>query len=291
MTAAEHIDKAIDGARVGLSKSLMTSPCERKSAYGEFVRDAQNRRLRFPMPERVLFGSAVDTAIGYIAWHMREDGEWKMDKAIELGLDRAHDQESSEEIDWPTFNVQLENALAFFVETPLGRPGLHTPIDWLYQHTGEAGFRIQGDDGRTLRAGDVIGTPDFMCRHVIDVKTTSRRYSDDKFTNSAEMPVYALLYAEEHDGTLPESLIYLVYHRVSKPYWDVYEERATADHVALGRLYANRWRKGLATGDPEAFAFDTKFCGDCGFRNAIPEANFPGCAVGALIPDKLEVAA
>jgi len=280
------IDKAIDPARVGLSKSMMGSPCERKSAYGEFVRDAAGRRLRFPMPERVIFGSALDSAIGYIAWHMREDGEFSIDAAEELGMERAQGESCSEAIDWDTFAVQLRNALEFFIETPLGRPGLHKPIDWLYGHTHEPGFRIQGDDGESLHAGDVIGTPDFMCRHVIDLKSTARRYSDDKFTNSAEMPIYALLYAAHHDGTLPESLIYLVYHRVSKPYWDVYEETATADHVALGRLYANRWRTSLATGDPEAFAFDTKFCGDCGFRNAIPEVGFDGCAVGQLVPQK-----
>lgn len=284
------IDKGIDLARVGLSKSLMTNPCERKGAYSEFIRDALGRRLRFPMPERVLFGSALDTAVGYIAYHLREDGEYSLGAAAQLGIERAAEMDASEEIDWPTFGVQLDNALALFIETPVGRQGLRHPIEWLGRHAGEPEFRIQGDDGRSLRADDVIGTPDFMCRHVIDVKAAGRRYSDDKFTASAEMPIYALLYAEEHDGALPESLAYLVYHRVTKPYWDVYEEPATADHVALGRLYANRWRKGLATGDPEMFAFDTKFCrsesGDCGFLNPIPEVGFEGCPIGQLIGGK-----
>lgn len=285
---AVDIDKGIDPARVGLSKSMMGSPCERKGAYGELVRDAQNRRLRFPMPERVLFGSALDTATGYIAQMERMGEPWKMADAEQLGLDRAFDMEASEVIDWPTFHIQLENALALFLDTPVDRQGMHYPLDWLMEHIREPEFRIQGDDGRSLRAGDIIGTPDFMCRHIIDVKASGRRYSADKFTASAEMPIYALLYAEEHDGALPEALHYLVYHRVSKPYWDVYSQVTTADHVALGRLYANRWRKGLATGDPEMFAFDTKYCGDCGFRDAIPEAGFAGCSVGALVPRTVE---
>lgn len=279
-----EIDKGIDLARVGLSKSLMTTPCERKGAYGELVRDSFGRRLRFPMPERVLFGSAVDTAVSFIAEHERRGAAWDATDALELGLARAAEMDASEDIDHAVFRVQVANALTLFATTTVGRPGLANPLAWLREHMAEPEFRIQGDDGRSLRADDIIGTPDFMCRHVIDVKTTARRYSEDKFTASAEMPIYALLYAAEHDGILPDGLHYLVYHRVTKPYWDVYSAPASADLVALGAAWAQRWRKGLGTGDAELFGFNTKFCADCGFRDAIPDVGFAGCSVGSLIP-------
>ena len=62
------IDKGIDPARTGLSKSLMTGVCERKSFYGETVRDEFGKRLQHPMPERVLFGRFIDAMHSYIVW-------------------------------------------------------------------------------------------------------------------------------------------------------------------------------------------------------------------------------
>jgi hypothetical protein len=83
------IDKAIDNGRVGLSKSLMTTPCERKGFYGETVRDADGKRLRFAMPEKVHFGSAVDSAHLEIVYAASQGKEPDLDLAIEKGMERA----------------------------------------------------------------------------------------------------------------------------------------------------------------------------------------------------------
>lgn len=286
------ISKAIDPARVGISKSLMTTPCERKGFLSETVRDKKGRRLSFPMPERVLFGAAVDEAIGYIAFHEKRQTEWTREEAHRIGVHRAREMEASEPIDWETFDLQVSNAVVQFVEHGFGkdrivRPG---PLAWLREHIAEPGFLIQGNDGETLRADDVIGTPDFMCCSVIDVKTTGARYNESKFVRSAEMPVYAHLYTEFHEGTLPRSLIYLAYIRVTKPYWDVFEVPASSNHVALGRIHAAHWRAALESGNPDLFSFDSAFCGECPFAQPIPEVGFTGCSVGLLMPRE-EVAA
>jgi hypothetical protein len=91
MTAS--VSKAIDPKRVGMSKSMMTSPCERKAFFGETVRDAEGRRLSFPMPERVTFGTAVDEAVAYIVWHDRQKEPWSIDQAVRVGTGRRRGPE------------------------------------------------------------------------------------------------------------------------------------------------------------------------------------------------------
>lgn len=286
------IAKAIDPGRVGLSKSLMTTPCQRKGFYSETVRDAQGRRLSFPMPERVIFGAAVDEAVGYIAFHERRQTEWSREEALRFGLHRAHEMKASEPIDWETFDLQVSNAVVLFAEGGMGkdrivRPG---PLAWLREHMAEPEFLIQGNDGESLRADDVIGTPDFMCCSVIDVKTTGARYNESKFVRSAEMPIYAHLYTEFHEGTLPKALTYLAYIRVTKPYWDTFSVPAEGRHVELGRIHAAHWRASLEGGNPDLFSFDTTYCADCPFAAPLPEVGFAGCPVGLIVPRDEEAA-
>lgn len=266
------IDKVIDPARVGLSKSLMTSPCQRKGFYGETVRDESGRRLRSAMPEKVHFGAALDSAHSYIVERIRDGQAWNTSTALAVGTSRVTDADWADEPDWETFGIQLENALNLFRSQPDGLKRLQPYIE---------GIRIQGNDGKSLRAGDVIGTPDYLFADgsVLDLKSAGRTYTASKFTQSAEMPVYAFLAAAE-TGVIPPRLIYQVYVRLQRPYWQWIEVPGTAAHVELGRLHAAQWRKGIAAGDADLFAFDTGFCGDCAFSVPIPEVGFAGCAAG-----------
>ena len=255
---------------------MMASPCERRGAYGELIRDAEGKRLRFPMPEKVVFGRAIDAAHAYIVYHDMRGKPLDLSAALVEGLKAATEQEASEEIDWSIFSLQVSNALSLFMEQDDG-------IAKLREHY--EGLRFQGDNGRTLRADeDVIGTPDYLTpRGVIDVKTSKRSYDPSKFYRSPEMPVYALLYAAEN-GAVPEFVAYQVYVRLAKPKWQWIEAAGTPEMVALGRSYANRWRKGLAAGDVDLFSFDAGFCGDCPWKAAIPEVGHEGCPIGQSVP-------
>jgi hypothetical protein len=271
------IDKRIDPARVGLSKSLMTTPCERKGFYGETVRDANGRRLSFPLPERVTFGTAVDDAVAYILHHDRSDEPWLVEDAVRVGMDGAKAQKG-----WPlvtdpeTFEVQVTNAVSLYCSQPDGLARIRA----LYPEN----VRLQGDDGRSLRAGDVIGTPDILTdRRVIDVKTWGRNDGERKVWKSPEMGLYAYLFAAEA-GAIPETVAYQAYIRVTKPYWTWIEVAASVELVDFGRETAAHWRALLEIGRPELFTTDTTYCGDCPFRQPMPEVGHEGCAVGRLVP-------
>lgn len=278
-------DKSIDRARVGISKSLMTSPCERKGAYGEWVRDQDGRRLDFPMPERVTFGSAVDEAVTFILYHELHDSRYARQDAVAAGMRAAMGKSGWGLVpDVAAFRSELEHAVSnYFIE-----PDGFARIEAL---RGE-NVRLQGDDGESLRAEpDLIGTPDVLTdRRVVDVKTASRRYGPEKFRQSAEMPVYALLFTA-HFGYLPDSLAYQVWVRTQRPYWQWIEVAASTLHVELARLHADRWRRGLATNDISLFAFNAAFCADCPFALPIPEVSFGGCPVGLLVNEDKESAA
>jgi hypothetical protein len=276
------IDKAIDPARVGLSKSLMVTPCERKGFYGETVRDADGKRLRFAMPEKVHFGSAVDSAHLEIVYAASQGKEPDLDLAIEKGMERARrGVVRADRLD----GVRGPAAQRHDPVHPLGeRSGAHTA----------RGHPLPRRERRSsLHADDVIGTPDYLLGNgsVLDVKTTARKYSPSKFWQSAEMPIYAYLAAAEN-GVLPPKLIYQVYVRNVKPYWDWLEQPGLAGLIALGKAHAAHWRALLAQ-PVELASFDTTWCGDCGFRDAIPEVGHNGCAVGQSIPvaEALEEAA
>lgn len=275
------IDKAIDNARVGLSKSLMTTPCERKGWYGEKVRDGEGRRLRFAMPEKVIFGAALDSAHLELVYAASVGKEPDAVLAVEKGMDRSLESVPSEAIDWDVFRVQLTNAVTLFLRDPNGLARI--PLD---------GIRFQGANGVSLKADDVIGTPDYLLGDgsVLDVKAPMRRKTERDFYRSAEMPLYAYLAAAEK-GVLPPRLIYQVYVRVTKPYWDWIETPGLSALVSLGKSHAAHWRVLLAQ-PVEAASFDTSFCGDCGFRDAIPEVGHLGCEIGQSVPhEELEEAA
>jgi hypothetical protein len=274
--------KEIDRARLGLSKSLMASPCERKGAYGEWVRDDQGRRLDFAMPERVTFGSAVDEAVAFILWHELKGSTYKPDDAVDAGMTFARGKKGWEIVeDKATFRVQLVNAVTLYLREDDGLAHILSLRD--------ENIRLQGDDGRTLKAPpDLIGTPDILTdRRIVDVKTSGRKYTEAKFRESPEMPVYTELYAAEF-GFLPEYLAYQVYVRVARPYWQWIEVPASPRHVELSRIHAARWRAGLATGDINLFAFDAAFCGDCPFAKPIPEVGFEGCPVGLAVNEEAQ---
>ena len=274
------ISKAIDPARVGLSKSLMTSPCERKGVYGEVIRDENGRRLAFPMPERVTFGTEVDEATSFILWHDRDGLPWTPSAAIDAGLAVASHTLGWSLIDDPdTFALQVGNAIKLYVTQPDGLERVRT----LY---GE-GLRLQGDDGESWRAGDVIGTPDLSTPlRVGDVKTWSRNDGPAKFRTSPEMAVYAFLFTERSGGVPPESVFYQAYIRKAKPEWVWIEETNTAPLVAYGRVTAAHWRALLDAGSIDLAATDTRFCADCPFRAPIESVGFAGCAVGRLFSEE-----
>lgn len=273
------ISKAIDLKRVGLSKSLMTSPCERKGWFSEHVRDSEGRRLRFPMPERVTFGKAVDVAHEYIVWHEAQGLEWTVEQAVAEGLkEAAQDRDSWQLIeDHETFALQVGTAMRLFLTMPDGLERLRPFLD---------GIRIQGNNGESLKAGDVIGTPDYLLADssVLDVKTSGQRYTEDKFWKSPEMGIYAFL-AAAADGAIPSRVIYQVYVRVAKPYWMWLETEGTADLVEIGRDAADHWRAVIALPDPIAVGTNTAFCKDCPW--ARPFDGFEGCSVGRRMPQEL----
>jgi hypothetical protein len=277
------ISKAIDPARTGLSKSLMTNPCERKGYFSETVRDAGGRRLSFPLPERVTFGTAVDEAVSYAVWQDMHGTEPDIEAMVRIGTEAAQKAKGwslvpSEEV----FGIQLRNALSLYLSSPDGIARIRA----LYPEN----LRIQGDDGRSLRAGDVIGTPDFLTdRRVIDVKTWGRNDGEKKVWKSPEMGIYAYLFTAE-SGALPETVAYQAYIRVSKPYWVWIEVPATVELVDFGRETAAHWRALLEIGRPELFTTDTTYCGDCPFRLPMPEVGHDGCAVGRLVPVEEEAA-
>lgn len=277
------ISKAIDPARVGISKSLVTTPCERQGFYKETVRDASGRRLNFPMPERVVFGKAIDVAHGYIVEQIRDGANWTLDTAIDLGIGAAEDDTESyaramaETTDPETFALQVRNAMTLFIEQEDGLARLRPFIP---------GIRIQGDNGRSLHVETDwetpdIGTPDYIFADgsILDVKTGSRSYDDRKFYEKAEMAFYAWLAASQ-DGAVPPRFIYQVYVRLAKPKWQWLEVPGNAALVTLGRLHSRRWHKGLTAGDPDLFAHDLSYCGDCPYRTAIPGVGHDGCDVG-----------
>lgn len=280
------ISKAIDPARVGLSKSLMTSPCERKGWFGEHVRDANGRRLRFPMPEQVTFGKAVDVAHGYIVWHEQRHLPWTLEKAVAQGITEASADADSWALvtDRGAFELQVTNAMRKFVNDPDGLARLTPHL---------VGLRIQGDNGETLRSGDIIGTPDYILPDgsILDVKTAGRKYTEAKFWQSPEMGIYALLGAAFLEGELPPRVIYQVYVRTASPYWMWLEQEVTSDLVEIGRDTADHWRAVIALDDVTAVAPNTMFCSGCPWADPLPEYGFEGCSVGRRMPRLEETAA
>lgn len=290
----ETISKAIDPKRVGMSKSLMTSPCERKGFFGETVRDADGRRLSFPMPEKVIFGKAIDEAVTWLIWKDQRDPEYDIDALpLEAVVNDARIiamQAASSESGWPllddtvTFEIQVRNAIEFYLTQPDGLARIRP----LYGEN----LRLQGNNGESLRIADVIGTPDYLTDHRVgDLKTWGKNDGLSKFWTSPEMGIYAYLFASEH-GVVPETVFYQAYIRLkTKPYWAWIEVPGSTELVVYGMETAAHWRGLLALGRAELFPVNTFFCGDCPFRDEMPEVGHMGCAVGQVASSVEERAA
>ncbi len=110
------INKAIDPKRPSLSKSTVTSAayCARRAWYADKRRLPDGARKSFAMPERVIFGVAVDQMTAEIV-AARRDGVRITDKDLILsaaneGLREAGQRWCSEEIDWARFGAELYSA-------------------------------------------------------------------------------------------------------------------------------------------------------------------------------------
>jgi hypothetical protein len=324
--------KDIDLGRSGVGKSLMRATggwgCEREAWYGETVRDPAGKRLRFAMPERVHFGSAIDVAHGYLFATVRdiargeieaEAVDWgaELTDAIAAGMTKARtglwdqwpaeeaDPEHPELVSWDVFRLRLTTAL----EKLLGilpnrvdakgqpthddsKPG--PPLMWI-EHPEDV--LIQGNEGETLRVervvGDLplIGTPDYVrlsdggewFEGWVDVKATSRAYIYPAKWAAAEPVLYDMLLTALNAGALPASHAYLEYRRNVKPYWHYTEAEVRPDAIALARGLIARWTLGLASNDPDTLSFSTSGCGECPFREAIPNTDHPGCHIGQAV--------
>jgi hypothetical protein len=164
-------DKAIPANRSGVGKSLMRATsgwgCEREAFYQETIRDHEGNRLRFPMPEKVHFGTAVDVAVAELLavardWYRdmavsqpggrvrdpalppvpQPDWHGELDAAIELGYRRGvtdarwADPKGDEERS--VFRLQLTTALEKFLGILPNNPKPDTeqptgpPLLWLF---------------------------------------------------------------------------------------------------------------------------------------------------------------
>jgi hypothetical protein len=281
------ISKAIDPARVGLSKSTIVaaSLCQRKAWYGERIRDAAGRRISVPMPERVLFGVALDNAVQHMLWNVREGLEFTyelLDEAVLEGLAAMDGRPGSEELDADAVREELEEALGrLFTEAIPNLPPITKGV-----------MLFQGMDGESLRFHDLIGTPDILClaphAAIIDVKSSPRRKSERDLM-SPEMAHYATMYLELF-GQLPV-VGYLTWVRsYSTRGWQFISMRATPAHVTLAHEYRTATRAVVDTPKVATLGFNAQFCGSCEWKQARPELGFMGCEVGQSV-EKLEVRA
>ena len=276
------IGKAIDPKRVGISKSAIvaTNLCNRKGWFGERIRDADGRRLSVPMPERVLFGVALDEAIQHVMWNAREGhgaGPAILVEAIEEGLGSMASRPGAEDLDAFAIQEELARAVLLFQQNVL--PELVTEKEALW---------LQGMDGESLRSGDgqYIGTPDITVLGdkpaILDVKSSTRSKSA-RDLYSAEMAHYAALYHELW-GALP-AIGYLTWVRTVKtePRWQVLIGQATTEHLVLASSYREATKAALAADSPAQVGFNTALCGSCEWKIARPELGFSGCAIGQSV--------
>jgi hypothetical protein len=281
------ISKAIDPKRVGISKSLVTSTalCNRKGWFNEHIRTADGSRLPLIAPERVAFGSALDEAILFIAWHIREGLPWRESDAVAEGLKAALGRKHQPNINWEVFEVQLRNAVAIFRADVLNDtvPDSRPLVDF-------RGSMLQGLDGESLRVGDLIGTPDFIINGdtrpngrtlILDLKASSRAKSE-RDLRSAELSFYAWLWSVHTSGELPD-VGYLTFARTAKPRYQLLVGPADVGHLLLADEFVKTTRAVIAAKRQEDVGFSTSFCGSCEWRKPNPEVGFDGCSIGLLV--------
>lgn len=282
------IGKAIDPSRVGLSKSTIVaaSLCQRKAYFGEKVRDNQGRRISIPMPERVLFGVAIDNAVQYILWNIREGVEFSdglLDAAVEDGLAAMDGRPGSEELDAIAIQDELQESLYRFKTEVLDAGIINTEKSVLM---------LQGLDGESLRYGDLIGTPDILqlgiYAAIYDIKSSPKRKSE-RDLYSPEMAHYATMYLELF-GVLPK-IGYITWVRSqSTRGWQFLGGESTLMHTVLADGYRTVTRALLEAESVDRLSFNTAFCGSCEWKLSRLELSFDGCAIGQSVAS-LEVKA
>lgn len=287
------VSKDIDPGRDTLGKGILSATggygCERERYYGERVRLPNGWRLRFPMPERVHFGSAIDTAHSVIVGALvrgEDITERTIAFAVDAGFEDGTKSEWSELRDDDVFRTRIANAVHLLLRPD---PEGHRPVDDLPLD----GIHIQGIDGESLRIPEGFGdrdlgaTPDYlwtedgMATAWLDVKARGRASSWPAQWLKAEPCIYTLALTLHNGGIPPQWIAYQEYIRVTKPYWITTRRDVTPDLMALARHYINRWTTALDADNPDGLSFDASLCGKCDFREAIPAANYPGCPIGA----------
>lgn len=277
--------KAIDPGRVGLSKSTIVAAewCGRKAVYIEQVRDAAGRRVQSAMPERVIFGVAVDEATQLLlTWHLHGGLRMEeLDMASKIGIDAARSRLCSDVIDWDAFSREVEIATGQFGVWLLNQQDL--PL--------AAGIWTQGQDGESLQAkmpkiGKVIGTPDLIVAPlteeavIVDVKT-GQRFKTARDLDSAEMCFYAALYRKVFPKAPLPKVAYLSYSR-AKSEWTLVMRQASEVDVELGIATARTVAASIKR-KPEDAPFNTAMCGGCQFAEPITAAGFAGCSIGSAV--------
>jgi hypothetical protein len=285
------ISKAIDPKRVGISKSLITSTalCGRKGWYAEHVRLPDGSRVPIIAPERMLFGSALDEAILFITYSIREGQRWTVGDAVATGMAAVLGKPHDPNIDMAVFETQLRNAITIFqvdVLNDLGDGG--KPIlDF-------RGAYLQGLNGESLKIGEgpeaLIGTPDFILSGeyresgrplILDLKASARAKSP-KDLRSAELSFYAWLWMIHTRGEVPD-VGYLTYVRSARPRYQILIGKADNGMLLLAEEYVRATRAIVRAPDVINLPFRTDFCGSCEWRKPNLEANFSGCVVGGLV--------
>lgn len=279
------INKAIDPKRPSLSKSTVTSAayCARRAWYADKRRLPDGARKSFAMPERVIFGVAVDQMTAEIV-AARRDGVRITDKDLVLsaaneGLREASQRWCSEEIDWSKFGAEL------FSATESWLAAIDSGVMPVDENT-----TLQGVEGESLRFGEgpdaALGTPDFIVRWpdgrpgIVDVKAAFRRKGPVDMVN-AEVSYYAWLYSSI-TGEIPR-FTYASWVRTKNPEWQVLTEDLTPAHVALGAEYVSTTRALLAASRAEDVTFDSASCRSCEWAKPVPDVKHAGCSVGMAV--------
>ena len=276
--------KAIDPKRTGISKStvLAASFCGRKAYWMENVRTPDGARIQTLMPERVIFGTAVDvSALALMTWHRDAliddtNEENLLSVAIELGVDAAQERDCSEFIGWDDFRKEL--SLSVFTLNQLLKSG-KLPL---------AGAEFQGLSGESLRFndpefGELVGTPDVLARSddgrlfIVDVKASARPKTENDL-RSAEMSFYVYLAMRAMQLDEYPDVGYLVWVRGRKePRWEMIAGPTGPQHEALGAAHIKSTRSAVRS--LFSTTFNTMMCGSCDWRHAIPGLH-EGCDVG-----------
>lgn len=278
------ISKAIDPKRTGISKSAIvaTSLCARKGWFGEQVRDSEGRRLSVPMPERVLFGTALDEATSLFLWNIREGHPANLaliEEAVEEGLAAMASRPGAEDLDAMAIGTELWGAMELFrleIVQGLLQPLYGERLD---------GLKLQGNDGESLRHGEFIGTPDILVLGekpaIWDVKSSPRSKTERDLW-SPEMAHYASLFMGLY-GDLP-LIGYLTWVRTKSPKWQVLSRQSTVLHLSLAQAHRSVTKASLAA-SVESLPFSTALCGTCEWKTPRPELGFGGCQIGQAIDE------